>query len=739
MPLLEVSFASGCESLSVRKVSLEEAIGQLYAIHVWACSPDAEIDLESIVGHPAEFRIVTGFNRAMPGGVRRWTGVCSYIEQVQAEPTGLSTYYLRIVPSLWCLTQRTNNRIFQHSNIPDIVDKLLDEWRIERTWQIDRSKYPALEYKIQYNETDYAFFCRLLDEGGIVFTLPYDSSVGSMLVLGDALHNAAARAAPAIPYVDHPNQVSGLDQEFVTNVRLAHKVSPGAHTIRDYSFRSPSFKLFGESTKASPPEDFYEQYHYKPGDFLIETGKPGEAPVADEKGTARYDQRFGEQRAEQRLWADRFEKRTVTLRANVVDLWPGAIFSIDGHPHTELPPSQRLLVTFQRIEATPDDEWVMENMAVFASVPFRLPLRTPKPVISGVQSAVVVGPANEEIYPDELGRVKVQFPWDRQGKLDNDSSCWMRVSQGWAGTGFGLMTIPRIGQEVLVGFLEGDCDQPIIVGRVYNLNNPVPYKLPEHKTRSTWKSNSSIGSGGFNEIMFEDMKGKELVWIQAEKNLRKLVKNNETITVGHNRAKLVMMNETETTGVSRTEVTGVNRTEVTGQNRMTVIGQNRQKLVKGNEIERVEGNLTQFIGQNEDIVVRGVRKEHLLSNAHYHVKGDLYEKVCKSRSITITGDHQERVGKNHAIEAGREIHLMAGENFIIECAEDVTLKGPGGFIRIDSSGITINGTLVNINSGGSPGTGTGSSPVLPEEAKEAKIDPPQAPNMDDLHKTGIGQ
>jgi type VI secretion system secreted protein VgrG len=739
MQLLELSFESGVDSLSVRKVAARDAVSVLFELDVWARSPDPHIDLEAIVGRAAELRAVTGWNQALPGGARRWTGVVSFIEQVQAEPTGLSTYHLRIVPRLWLLTQRTNHRIYQHLSIPDIVDRLLAEWGMEPAWQIDRGRYPKLEYKVQYGESDFSFFSRLLEEAGIAFTFPFDSAVGSRLTLDDDLHGNAPREAPPIPFVDNVSHTSGTEREHVTKVRLSHAVRPGAHTIRDHDFRNPAFELHGRSSKAPAPEDFYEQYHYRPGDFLVETGRRGDMPVADYKGTARSDQVFGRDRAEQRLAADRFGKRAVALQANVIDLWPGAVFTIGQHPHDDLHEGQRLLVTEQRFEATPEGEWVMETQAVFAADPFRPPLRTAKPVVSGVQSATVVGPPGQEIFPDELGRVRVQFPWDREGRMDDDSSCWIRVSQGWAGTGFGMITLPRIGQEVLVGFLEGDPDQPIIVGRVYNQKNPVPYRLPEHKTRSTWKSDSSPGGGGFNEIMFEDLKGRELVWMQAEKNLRKLVKNDETITVGHDRMKLVIANETETTNLNRTEVTAVDRTELTHRNRTTVIGQNRTKLVKGNEVERVEGNQTLFVGQNQDVVVRRNKKEWVGANAHYHVKGNLNEKVGQSHSLTIAGDHQEKVGRSHAIEAGREIHLMSRRSFVIECEQDLTIKGPGGFIRLDGAGVTIQGTIVNINSGGSPGSGGGSNPTLPEKAKEAQVTPPPDPEMDDVRKTGIAQ
>ncbi len=736
MALLELSFASGETSLSVRRFSVHEAISSLFTVSVWARSPQQDLDLESIVGQQASLKLIDGKKFAALGGVRHWSGVVSFIEQIQAEPMGLATYSLRIVPRLWLLTQRRNNRIFQHLSIPDIVDKVLKEWAIEPEWKIDRGKYPKLEYKVQYGETDFALICRLFEEVGIAFTFPEDDA-GSRLVLGDALHGAPPRSAPPIPYVDNPNQAA--EKEFVTRVRLSHEVRPGAHTIRDYDFRNPAFRLFGEAPKAKAPEDKYEQYQYQPGSFLVETGKGGDTPVADDKGIARYDQKSGTDRSERALLGERQGREAVAFDTNAIDLLPGTIFSIDGHPHAGLDSGKKIMVTDFNVEGSSGGEWTMSGRAVFISTVYRPAIVTPKPKANGVQSAVVVGPKGQEIHTDEFGRVRVQFPWDREGKLDDGSSCWIRVSQGWAGTGYGMLVIPRIGHEVLVGFLDGDPDQPIIVGRVFNATEQVPYRLPQHKTRSTWKSDSSLGSNGFNEIMFEDLKGKELVYVQAEKNLRKLVKNDETITIGHDRQKLVLNNELETTGVNRTEVTGANRTEITGANRTTIIGGNNEKLVKGNEVDRTDGNVTLYVDQDQDIVIRQVKRERIQGDSHLTVKGKRSQRVERSQSLSVGKNQQEKIGNNHALEAGKEIHLKAGSALVIEAAKDLTIKGPGGFIRIDASGVTIKGTLVKINSGGAAGAGSGSRPDEPDDALEAVVVEPAKPAFDNVGKTGLMQ
>ncbi len=516
MPLLELAFESGETSLDVRLFDVHESVSGLFSVSIRARSASPDLDLESIVGKKASFRIVSGvaFGRVQ---ARLWTGVCNHIEQIQAEPTGLSTYHLRIVPTLWLLTQRRNHRLYQHLSIPDIADQILAEWSIEPAWSIDRGAYPRLEYKCQYGESDYTFLTRLLEEAGIAFTFPNDAddeAQGSVLTLSEALHQGAPRPAPNLPFADNPNQAA--EKEFITNVALAHEVRPGAHVVRDYDFRNPAFALFGTAQKAAPPEDKLEQYHYLPGAVLVEGGSgamgggpnpPGsETPVADDKGIARYDPKFAAALAQRALDARRVSKRTVTFESNALDLAPGVILSMDNHPHSELDPDRQLLLTEVQFRGETGAEWTRSCQAVFADAPYRPLRQTSKPDATGVQSATVVGRSGQEIDVDELGRVRVQFPWDRQGTNDDSSSAWIRVSQGWAGTGFGLINIPRIGQEVLVGFLGGDPDQPVIVGRVFNQQSPVPYKLPDNKTRSTWKSNSSARlRNGFNEIMFEDL------------------------------------------------------------------------------------------------------------------------------------------------------------------------------------------------------------------------------------------
>lgn len=731
--------AGGGAPLDVRRFAVTEAMSSPFVAEVWAVSPRDDLDLEQIVGRPAVLATSSEPDALLHRAERRWSGVCAHVEQLHAEDLGdeaLSTYYLRIVPALWLAGHRTNHRLFQHQSVPDITGRLLAEWGVPAAWRIDGGQYPRLECRIQYGESDLAFLSRLWEEAGIAYSFEDSDAGPSLLVLSDRPHEARPRARSGLSHAD--NSTHPPDREIVTRVTLSHEVRPGAFAIRDHDFRNPTFPLFGAAPRVDGLEAAHEVYRYLPGAFLVEGGKGGGTPVADDKGVARHEASYGHGLSARSLESLRTGQRSVTFKTNVGDLSPGATFHVEGHPHPALAAPQRLLVVRAAFAGGPGLPWTFSGEAVFAAAPYRPSPRTEKPRVHGVQSAVVVGPKGQEIHTDEYGRVRVQFPWDREGSMDEGSSPWIRVSHGWAGTGYGMIVVPRVGQEVLVGFEDGDPDRPIVVGRVFNAPQQVPFRLPEHKTRSTWRSDSSPGSDGYNEIMFEDLKGRELVYLQAQKNLRKLVKHDETITVLHDRQKYVLVNEIETTGLDRVEVTGVDRTEITGALRTTVIGGSLQKLVAGDETEKTDGDLQVFVGGDQDTVVHGAKRERIEGDSHLSIKGERRQHIGSSQSLTIGRDQQEKVGRYHALEAGTEIHLQAGTAIVIE-APDITFRGAGGFIRIDAGGVTIKGNLVKINSGGSPGAGAGSHPEAPEQAAEAEVEPPRAPEPDNVAVTGLAQ
>ena len=414
---------------------------------------------------------------------------------------------------------------------------------------------------MQYQETDFAFVSRLLEEAGIAYFFKHEGETGkgqqiTKVVFHDKPHTEKPIPdSRSFPYRGTEDGLANTTEESITSVGLAQKVAPGKLTVGDYDFRlKPDLPLWADST-AEAPESLLEHYRYEPGAFWLEPGQGGGTPAADDKGVARTDMKEAEARAERELSALRNDRVTVSFRTVALDLAPGIVMAIgqgggptDQHPSPQLKSDKKLLVVRRRIAGKANGSWVATIDAVPAALPYRPSRRTPKPKVTGIQSALVVGPKGQEIHTDEFGRVRVQFHWDREGKSDDNSSCWIRVSQGWAGGGFGIIAIPRIGHEVLVDFFEGDPDRPVVVGRVYNSTDQVPYKLPDEATKSGWKSDSSPkgpdGDGGFNELMFDDAKGKELIHLQAEKNLTEIIKGDHTSNIFKSRSTTIGTTDT---------------------------------------------------------------------------------------------------------------------------------------------------------------------------------------------------
>ncbi|MBK6517343.1 MAG: type VI secretion system tip protein VgrG [Polyangiaceae bacterium] len=560
---LELTFASKEDSLSVRRFAVSESLSGLFTIDVIARSEVEELDLESIVGHGATFRVLGDAKFFTDTKLRVWTGVCSHMEQLQGEETGLSTYLIRIVPGLWRTTLRTNCRIFQRQTLPDIVKAVLLEWEIEPELRLTES-YVKHEYRVQYLETDFAFISRLLEEAGITYFFEFDGGDGSApaktkLVLSDAPHKGPLRPGDAIPYVD--NHTHEGRREFITKVRFSTAVRPGHWTTRDFDFRlRPDYQLLQEHKEGVDRELKLERYEYLPGSFWVET-QGARLPFADDKGLYKADEPHGKLRSRLSLEAERTGRRGLSFETNVIDLAPGKVFMMSDHARKDLV-DKRLLVSRMELTGSHAGDYAFSAEAFFADDVVRPPRVTPRPRIYGVQSAVVVGPPGEEIHTDELGRVRVQFHWDREHSYSDESSCWIRVVQGWAGLGYGMVALPRVGQEVLVEFFDGDPDRPVVTGRVFNATSQVPYKLPDNKTKSGWKTDSSPGSNGFNELMFEDKKGSELIHVQAEKNFTEVVKNDQSSTVLNSRSASVSAADSTTVGGTRSVNVGESQVHV---------------------------------------------------------------------------------------------------------------------------------------------------------------------------------
>lgn len=638
---LKLFFQSGEKSLSPRRFHVRETMSGLFEVDVIARSPDHAIDLESIVGHAAGFELDIGIVHGSDNQ-RRWTGVCSHIEQVQVETSmkGESTYFVRISPDLWLLQQRVGTRIFQRKTLPDILKVIFDEWKIKPKLILNK-KYIPHDYVVQYGETDFDFVSRLMERAGISYYYTFAHGKESILTLSDEPHHGKTRPGKPLPWVDRPNRES--EKEFVTKVRVAQGVRPGKFTIREHDFRKkPDFPFFSDAPPAPAPEDFLEQYHYMPGDSLRVNppdGGNGATPTADDKGKVRTSQNELDERAKRALRGARRTRREVVYVSNCVDLSPGLLFSIDKHPRPDLDPGEKLLITETMLEGAHGEAWTLTGKAVYAKEDYLPEQKTAKPRIAGLQSAMVVGPKGKEIYTDEIGRVRVQFHWDRDGKYDDESSCWMRVNQPWAGSGYGMQLVPRVGHEVLVGYLEGDPDFPIVVGRVYDNINRVPHKLPDHKTRSTWKTDSSPHTGGFNEIMFEDKKGEELFYVQAELDYSKLTKREEV----------------ERTYADRTMIIGKDRTAVVKSVDATLVG---------------DTYALQMIKPPNEYELKILRQE--------------------TPSVSPLDTTTEMVKKRIIFTTGKATVAFDDDNIVFEAKGDIHIKAKGGDAIFEGSHAYLN-------------------------------------------------
>ncbi|HSN98620.1 MAG TPA: type VI secretion system tip protein TssI/VgrG [Candidatus Nanopelagicales bacterium] len=592
-PNLELKVDSG-DLLDVREFRVRERFSSLFEVTVVALSPNPEIDFEAVLAKPALFRVQR--NRLAAQLERVWTGVCVRIQQVATDEEGLSTYELTLVPRMWFLTQRRNHRVFQQLSDLEVVLKLLGEWGIEPELRVDQGAYKKRKYRVQYGESDFSFVSRLLEDAGITF---YFDQVGdeSKLVLNDAPQDNPMRGP--IQFIERPMVDKDLD--FVTDVRVAQQTRPGKYTIFDHDYRRPSsYKLQGTSAAGNAMEQLMERFHYVPGAFLFRSDPRDATPNADDKGPARHDEGEAARIARRRLEAKRAAARAVSMRVNALDVRPGTTLTITDHPRREL--EKKLLVVEAVYEGTSFGSWTQRVEARSAEAPYRPPLATKKPKADGCESATVVGPPGEEIHVDEFGRIRVQFHWDREGKMDQDSSCWIHVSQPWGGAGYGGVNLPRIGQEVIVDFLNADPDRPVVVGRVYTNLQKVPYGLPANKTQSGLRSASSPATGGYNELMFEDAAGRELVRFQAEKDFTGLVKNNAAMNIGNDRTHHVRNDDSESVGRDQTVRIG--------NDRLISVGRDQVHQIKRHIIQIAETGVFMVMA-DQDISLESLTKKEI--------------------------------------------------------------------------------------------------------------------------------
>ncbi|HEY8039538.1 MAG TPA: type VI secretion system tip protein VgrG, partial [Polyangiaceae bacterium] len=530
--ILSIEIEGFSEELRVVHFEGYEGISQLFEFEVTVGAESSAIAFADIVRKKASLTI-------HPDGEdhpRLVHGVVSRFEQGSPHRRG-STYRITVVPWAWMLEQRVDSRIFQDMTAPDIVQKVLqaagytsgDDFKLSL-----QGTYVTRDYCVQYRETDWDFVSRLLEEEGIAYFFEHDEAKHTLVLVDRPAAWPPIAGEATLIFRQAEGALGGIAHgTHVTRFAMSEEVRPGKVTLRDWNFEKPALKL--EADKEAAKDTNLEVYD-QPGEY----GVPAD----------------GEALAAVRLEELQAPRRTGRGESTCARLSGGHELTLSEHPREDF--NTGYLVT--RVEhwgTEPDMEVMGEGSetpyrnrfeAIPSTVVFRPARVTRRPQIHGVQTAIVVGPQGEEIYADKHGRVKVQFHWDRLGKNDDKSSCWVRVAQMWASAAFGAMFLPRVKDEVVVAFLEGDPDKPLVVGRVYHGTNVVPYALPDEKTKSTIKSHSSpqAGDDAFNELRFEDKKGSEEVFLQAQKDWTINVKNDKNQKVGHDETLEVGNDRTKT-------------------------------------------------------------------------------------------------------------------------------------------------------------------------------------------------
>jgi len=609
-----------------------EAISQPYRFDLELVSERPDLDLESLMHRPA-------FLAFAPDG----SGVHGLVHQAAQGESGkrLTRYRLTLVPQLAYLAHRTNQRIFQHLTVPQIVAQVLEEHGIQADayrFGLGPVVYPPREYCVQYDETDLHFIQRLCEEEGIHYHFQHGAS-GHVLVFGDDQTVFPRLAATAY------QQDSGLvaDQPVIKRFGLRLETRTSRVTRRDYDFEKP--RLTMEAAFHSELQPDLEDYDY-PGRFTERARGKHLSQRALERH--RHDYELAEGESDQpKLVSGHFLPLTEHPRSDWNQLWLLTEVLHEGKQPQVLEESVTSHVDSgdgfvqgyrNRFSATP---W---------AIPFRPALRHPKPKVLGSQTAVVTGPAGEEIHCDEYGRVRVQFHWDREGQADDKTSCWLRVSSSWAGDRYGGIAIPRVGMEVLVTFLEGDPDQPLVTGCLYHKEHQVPYDLPANKTRTLFKTLSSPGGRGYNELRIEDRKGAEQIYLHAQRDWDENIEHDQKIRVGHERH------------------------------------------------DTVEANSYSEFRAEEHRTTHADRKTEIRANDH----------------LTVGNSQHLKIGTGQFIEAGNEIHYYAGSKVVIDAGMELTASGGGSFLKLDPSGVTLSGATIKMNSGGAAGTGSGVNVVAPQ-------------------------
>lgn len=663
--LISLTTPLGDDKLMLARFSGHEAISRLFDFRLDLLSQYAPIDFTQIIGQNVTISLTLS-----NGAQRCFNGMVNHFSQAGSDAR-FTHYQMEVVPWTWMLTRMADCKIFHNKKVGQIIEQVFKDRGYKDYLLSLNGTYQPLEYCVQYRESDFNFISRLMEQYGIFYFFQHKMGKHTMVIADSSATHISCPGQPSVSYSQTTGSLNTDD--VITSWSLEQELRSGKYTLTDYEFKTPSINLqVSESTIFSVGGNAnFEIFDY-----------PGEYVTRGDGAT------FAKLRMQEEEASHVVAHGSSVCRAFAT----GYKFSLQEHYESSMNATYVLSEIRHMASVagsyvgggsdTGSDFYSNHFSCIPDNVPFRPARITPKPFVQGPQTALVVGKSSdkdsadddtaggdgEEIWVDKYGRVLVLFPWDRESAC----SCWVRVSQNWAGQGWGMINIPRVGQEVIVSFLEGDPDRPIVTGRVYNAEQTVPYKLPDNGTRTTFKTRSTTGGGedNYNELRFEDKTGSEQVFLRGEKDADIRIKNDIREFAGNNFSLMVTKDQME-------KVSGDLHTQVTGK-----------------QIEKVGGDL------------------------HSHITGNLNQKADKTISIQAGQNLYEKSGQNFAHEAGEMIHLKAGMTLVLEAGAQLSLKVGSNFIDIGPDGVSIVGTMVMINSGGAAGSGCGSSPTDPADPKD---------------------
>ena len=656
--LLTLVTPLGGDVLIATELSGTEGLSELFAFTISMTSTNAAITADSLLGKPVTVKIARpkADPRCINGIVTRFLAGDKTVD-------GARRYQIVLQPKFWLLTRTADCRIFQNQSVVQIADTLLSEGGItDYKKQGISGSHPTRDYCVQYRETDFAFLQRIFAEEGLYFYFQHEASKHT-LVLSDSASGYVDCIDKSVIHAPVTSGETLAVQEWASGFAF----QSGKSTLTDYNFEQPATDLTATTTTVLSNSAFksWEMFDY-PGDYTQKDAGTNLARLHMEGEESHYAVSSG--------------------AATYAGFCAGTKIVMTKH---EVASEQGKPYTLARVEHTAQDRSHLGNQSSetfyrnrFTAIPATLAFRPPRdlrrPLIPGPQSALVVGPSGEEIYCDKYGRIRLQFYWDRLGKKNENSSCWVRVAQSLAGSGWGAQFTPRVGMEVVVAFLEGDPDRPLVVGSVYNGQNLPPYAMPANKTQSGIKTRSSSqgSSTTFNELRFEDKKDSELLYMHAQKDFTREVVNDDKLTVSHDQTITVKNNRTETVqeGNESVTVSKGNRsvTVSAGNDALTVSKGNRTATIsQGNDSLTVsQGNVTTMVNSGNHVVKLGSGNATL---------------QCDGGSITL--------------QAAQTITLKVGGNSLTISQSGMTLKATQITISADAK-VQVSGAMVNVSGSG---------------------------------------